>query len=88
MSVEDMLVQIWHAVVPRRHLRQKGQGPGKARSEDDMIDPGLDRAVFEMHGPVIGVDVRDRRPPPDPRVLECLVAEVDVVSASHDRVDG
>lgn len=88
MSVEDMLVQIWHAVVPRRHLRQERQGPGEARPEDDMIHPRLGRAVFEMHGPVIGGDVRDWRPSPDPRVLECLVAEVDIVSTSHHGVDG
>lgn len=87
MSPEHMLVQIRHAVIPHRHLRQEWQCPGKAGSKEDVIHASLECAIFEMHGPVFSCDVRDRRPSLDLWVLERLVAEIDIVATTDGRVD-
>lgn len=53
-----------------------------------MINPCFGSAVFEMHGSVCAVYVRDWSAPLDSGMLECFVAEVGVVAAADYGVDG
>lgn len=59
MSVEDMLVEIRHTIVPRGNLRQERQSPAEASSKNQIVDISLKGTVFEMHGPFALVITRN-----------------------------
>ena len=84
--MEDVQIEIRDAVVAHRNLRQERQRPSESRAEDDIVDVGDGGAVLEMHRfrAVVAGDVRDGWSTLDLRVLECLVAKVDVVFAADD----
>lgn len=86
MSVEDVLIQIRHAIVSRCNLGQKRQGPTETSSKNDMIYIGFKSAILEMHSPLIVAttrDMRDRRSTLDLGVLEGQVAKICVVATTH-----
>jgi hypothetical protein len=85
-----MQIQIRNPIIPYRDPRQKWQCPGEPRPEDQMINIRDRRPILEMDPslPVFAVDAGDGCAPLNTGVLECFVAEIDVVFSAHDSVDG
>lgn len=90
MSVKDVLVQIWHAVIACRHMRQERERPGKARAKNDVVYSQLGGAVLKMHRAVAVAagDVRNGRPSLDLGVFERFIAEIHVVATPDHGMDG
>jgi hypothetical protein len=84
--VKDMLIQIRHAIIPDRDMRKERQCPRVTCAHDESVN-FIDRgAVNEVD--CTARDVRNRGPLQDIRVLESVVAEVQVWSmAFHDGDD-
>lgn len=50
MLPNDVLVQVWNAVVSHGHAGQERQRPRVPRPEDDVVHVGDDLAVCEVDG--------------------------------------
>ena len=85
-----MHIQPRHAIIADLHPRQEMERPRVSRTEDDVVDVLDRRAVFEVDGAgtVAAFDVRDGWVAGDVWVAEGPVAEVGVVAAADDGVEG
>lgn len=84
--LENVLVEVRHAVVADLDVRKHVQGPRIAGAEDQMVDVVEDGAVFENNAAqtVGGDELFDGRAPHDVRVLKGVVEEIGVISAAYD----
>jgi hypothetical protein len=80
--VEDMLIQIRHAVVPNRNMWKERQRPRVSCAHDESINL-IDRGAIDEVD-CSARDVRDRWLLQDIRVLESVIAEVQVWPMAFD----
>ena len=83
--MENVLIQIRHPVVPDRNVREERQRPRVSRAYDEDVDL-FDRGTINEVD-CSARDVRDRWLLQDVRMLESVVAEVQVWSMAFDDGD-